>query len=237
MDVRMLAMILAAACCLQAKAQDQETSDSGSNCYSLSNLMHDLRYGHCWRLQDIRGKRGGPAICPELSQSLNRTPQFVISEILDESSDPEPFGEIMSCKYVAPFVHQGINRVQRGSGSLLHESALACDKDRIIFLRVLGAKQVKDTKGHTPEQALDRLIDHLKLSIRLESDAKKVKDIQKRLDKCNAAMTAMQTKKLSVGDLKSVGIPLESKITLVEFGKAHGTVADEATVVQTDGDR
>lgn len=223
---------------LQARADDQATPDSDSNCYSLTNLMHDLRYGHCREFQYVKGKRGGPDTCPDLSESLNKTPQVIISDILSESSDAESFGHMMTCKYVPSFIRQGINRVQRGSGTLLHQSALACNKDQVLFLRVLGAKQVKDWKGQTPEQELSKLIEHLNLSVRLETDSSRNSEIQKHLDKCNNTMTALQQKTVSIDDLKNVSLPLESKIALVEYGKAHGTVVDEASaIIQTAGTR
>lgn len=236
MKLRSMAFILAACSspfAFHAHADDPATA-GGSKCYGLADLMRDLRYGHCSQLQFRKGRHGGSDACPSLLRSLNQTPQLIISNILDESTNAEPFSRILSCKYVPSFIHQGINRVSRDSGTLLHESAQNCDKDRILLLRVFGAGQMKDRKGVTPEDGLIKTIDRLKLSVQLESNAAQVTLIQKQLTQCTDALKIMQAKNLTIADVKGLGVPLDSKIAIVQFGKASGAIVDQ-TNIQTAG--
>ena len=209
-----------------ARAADDADLDADSHCVSFPELLHDMYYGRCASFQVVNGHLNDKKLCPQSARTLNTKPQKVVSDLLSEMAYPKLFANALNCKFMPSFLRDTVNRSGASGGTLLHQYADTCDRDHVVMLRALGAKEVKDRWGQTPLRRLTNATERADLNLRTESDSAKTAALQQNLQACKDTMDVLQKPRLTVDDFKPLGIPGDFKVILIEYGKAHGTVVD-----------
>jgi hypothetical protein len=220
------AAVAFAVSCLPALGEDNSVDDSDSHCVSYIELLHDMYYGRCAPFQMVEGQWGTRNLCPKATRTLNTKPENVVTNLLSETAYPKLFANALNCRFMPTFFRDTVNRTGSTGRTLLHQYADACDRDHVVMLRALGAREVRDRWGSTPLRRLNMAMERADLSLRTESDATKAASLQQNVQACKDTLDVLQKPRLTVEDFKPLGIPGDFKVILIEYGKTHGTVVD-----------